>query len=49
MIQEEIQKSSTVEIVAYHKVKCIFLSLAEIQNEDAHLIENMNSMGKILD
>ena len=50
MIQEEIQKSSaTVEIVAYHKVKGIFLSLAEIQNEDPHLIENMNSMGKILD
>jgi hypothetical protein len=27
------------EIVAYHKVKRIFLSLAEIRNEDPDLIE----------
>jgi hypothetical protein len=30
---------ATVEIVAYHKVKRVFLSLAEIENEDPHLIE----------
>lgn len=33
------ESPGTVEIVAYHKSKRIFLSLAEIQNEDPHLIE----------
>jgi hypothetical protein len=33
------KSSATVEIVAYHKVKRVFLSLAEIENEDPHLIE----------
>jgi hypothetical protein len=33
------KSSATVEIVAYHKVKRAFLSLAEIENEDPHLIE----------
>jgi hypothetical protein len=33
------KSSATVEILAYHKVKRIFLSLAEIQHEDPSLIE----------
>jgi hypothetical protein len=33
------KSSTTVEIAAYHKLKRIFLSLAEIENEDPQLIE----------
>jgi hypothetical protein len=33
------KKFSKSEIVAYHRVKRIFLPLAEIQNEDPELIE----------
>jgi hypothetical protein len=33
------KKFSKSEIVAYHKVKRIFLPLGEIQNEDPELIE----------
>jgi hypothetical protein len=38
--------SATVEIVGYHKVKRIFLSLAEIQNVDPHFIEIYESNGE---
>jgi hypothetical protein len=43
------KSSGTVEFVAYHKSKRIFLSLAEIQKEDPQLVEIYEFNGKILD
>jgi hypothetical protein len=33
------KSSGSIELVAYHKVRRIFLSLAEIQKEDPQLVE----------
>jgi hypothetical protein len=43
------KKFSKIEIVAYHKIKRIFLSLAEIQNEDPEQIEIYEFTGENFD